>query len=157
MTDQTVDRAPTADDLGQCVSGLVNAVAKGMEEQLTPWGLSALEFSILGLCLRAEETTVTELASVIPVDSGRISRVVHKLYKRGLISRDRLTSDRRVVRLQLTEEGQDLVPRLVQLVEDYNNTLLSGISRHDLTLFITTSRTIIENHTHHKSGSPQND
>ena len=153
MTDQAVYRAPTADDLGQCVSGLVNAVARGMEQQLAPWGFSALEFSILGVCFRAGETTVSELASVIPVDSGRISRIVHKFYERGLISRERMTSDRRIVRLQLTDEGRGLVPRLVQLVEEYNKMLISGISPEDLTLFVATSRAIIANHADHVASS----
>ena len=154
ITDETVHRAPTADELGQCVTGLVNAVARGMERQLEPWDLSALEFSILGVCFRAGETTVSGLASVIPVDGGRISRIAHKLYKRGLISRNRMTSDRRVVRLRLTEKGRALVPRLVQLVEEYNKMLISGISPEDLALFVATSHTIIENHARHESDAP---
>ena len=141
--------APTADDLGKCVSGLVNAVARGMEEQLEPWGLSALEFSILGMCLNARTTTVTKLAGMIPVDSGRISRIVNKFHKRGLIKRERMKSDRRVVKLQLSEKGLRLVPRLVHLVEDYNKMLLSGVTVEDLTRFVATSHTIMENYARH--------
>ena len=154
MTDKTFFAAPTADDLGQCVGGLVNAVARGMEEQLEPWDLSALEFSILGMCFRSGETTVSNLASVIPVDAGRISRMVYKLYKRGLMSRNRMPSDRRVVQLRLTEEGRNLVPRLAHLVEEYNKLLISGVSHEDLTAFIATCRTIVENHARHRSGVP---
>ena len=144
-------RTPTADDLGKCVSGLVNAVARGMEEQLAPWGLSALEFSILGVCLSARTTTVTELASVIPVDSGRISRIINKFYNKGLIERERLKSDRRVVKLQLSEEGLRLVPRLAKLVEDYNKMLLTGVTAEDLTRFVNVSQVIIGNHARHQA------
>ena len=154
MTDQTIDRTPTADDLGRCVTGLVNAVARGMEEQLAPWGLSAVEFSILGVVYRAKETTVSEIASVIPVDSGRISRVVHKFWERGLISRERMSSDRRVVQLRLTDEGGDLVPHLVQLVEDYNQILISDISDKEFTQFLATCRKIIENRTRLRPDAP---
>jgi len=151
MTDQTpyeID-TPTADDLGKCVSGLVNAVARGMEQQLAAWRLSALEFSILGVCLSAGTTTVTGLSNVIPVDSGRISRIINKLHERGLINRERMTSDRRVVKLRLSEEGRDLVPRLVKLVEDYNQMLISGISPDNLTRFVATSHMIMSNYARH--------
>lgn len=112
MTDQSTleQTTPTADDLGKCVTGLVNAVARGTEEQLEPWGFSALEFSLLGVCYSAGTTTVTKLAEVIPIDSGRISRIVNRLHNRGLISRQRMASDRRVVKLQLSDDGRDLVP-----------------------------------------------
>ncbi len=153
MTDQSTleRRTPTADDLGKCVAGLVNAVARGTEEQIEPWGFSALEFSVLGVCRSAGSTTVTGLAEVIPIDSGRISRIVNKLYNRGLISRRRLASDRRVVKLQLSEDGLDLVPRLVQLVEDYNKMLLAGISVEDQARFVAVCHKIIENHTRHQA------
>lgn len=153
MTDQSTlePRTPTADDLGKCVAGLVNAVARGTEEQLEPWGFSALEFSILGVCLSAGTTTVTGLAEVIPIDSGRISRLVNKLYNKGLISRQRMASDRRVVKLQLSDEGFDLVPRLVQLVEDYNKMLLTDISVEDQARFVAICHRIIENHTRHQA------
>lgn len=153
MSDQTAYevRTPTADDLGKCVSGLVNAVARGMEERLAPWGLSALEFSILGVCLGAGTTTVTELAAVIPVDSGRISRIINKFHKRGLINRERLTSDRRVVKLQLSEKGLELVPRLARLVEAHNQMLLSGIAIDDITGFVATSHKIIQNYARHRA------
>ena len=129
-------------------------MAKGTEGQLAPWGFSALEFHILGFIFRAGETTVSEIATVTPVDSGRISRIVHKFYKRGLVSRERMTRDRRVVKLRLTDEGGDLVPHLVQLVDDYNKMLISNISHEDLTGFIATCDKIVENHARHESDAP---
>jgi len=153
MTDQSTleQTTPTADDLGKCVTGLVNAVARGTEEQLEPWGFSALEFSLLGVCYSAGTTTVTKLAEVIPIDSGRISRIVNRLHNRGLISRQRMASDRRVVKLQLSDDGRDLVPRLVQLVENYNKMLLTGISVEDQARFVAICHKIIENHIHHQA------
>ena len=38
---------PSPLDLGECVTGLVNAVARGMEEQVAPYNLIPLEFAIL--------------------------------------------------------------------------------------------------------------
>ena len=145
-------RAPTADDLSRCVSELVNAVARGIERKLQPWGFSALEFTILRLCYQAGSTTVTSLAAAIPVDSGRISRVVNNLYNKGLIKRERMVSDRRVVQLQLSDDGLTTVPLLLQLIEDYNNMLIAGISLKEMTQFISTSHKIVANHAHYQAG-----
>ena len=38
-------------DLGPCVDGLVNTVAKGMEAEVAPHGLTPLQFALLRVCL----------------------------------------------------------------------------------------------------------
>ena len=62
-----------------------------------------------------------------------------------------MASDRRVVKLQLSDDGLDLVPRLVQLVENYNKTLLTGISVEDQARFVAICHKIIENHIRHQA------
>ena len=95
-------------DLGECVAGLMNAVATGIADLVAPHDLIPMEFALLRLFLRREEWTTTQLAQALPVKLSRISRIVTKLVDRGLILRRRLRSDRRVVILTLTEEGRAL-------------------------------------------------
>ena len=66
-------------DLGECVTGLANAVARGMEEQVAPYNLIPLEFAILRAFLGREEWTTTQLAEALPVNVSRVSRVVTKM------------------------------------------------------------------------------
>ena len=75
----------SAVDLGECVAGLVNVVAKGMADLVTPHELVPLEFALLRVFLRQEEWTTTQLAQVLPVKISRISRIVSKLADRGLL------------------------------------------------------------------------
>ena len=97
-----------SNDLGPCVAVLVNAVAKGMAELVAPHDLIPLEFALLRVFLGEEERTTTQLAQILPVKMSRISRVVTKMVGRGLMRRRRLSNDRRVVMLSLTEEGKAL-------------------------------------------------
>ena len=92
---------PDPRDLGHSLTGLVNAVARGIEEQLADYNISSVEFTILSICLSSETTTVTELGKVIPIDRGRIGRLANLLYDRGLLLRHRDRKDRRVVHLRL--------------------------------------------------------
>ena len=56
-------------DLGRCVAGLMNAVAKGTAQQLAPFSIIPVEYTILSVCFTGQADTVTGLARVIPVDS----------------------------------------------------------------------------------------
>ena len=116
-------------DLGECVTGLANAVARGMEEQVAPYNLIPLEFAILRVFLGREEWTTTQLAKALPVTLSRISRIVTKLVDRGLLRRRRLRSDRRVVALALTEEGKALTLELHRSVQAYDARLSVGVQR----------------------------
>ena len=136
---------PPPNDLGQCVAGLVNAVARGLAQQLAPFSIIPVEYTILSVCFAGQADTVTGLARVIPVDAGRISRLVNRLSERGLIHRRRLQSDRRTVRLRLTEEGRALVPKLARRVQAHNAMLLAGISAAGMNAFFQTTQKILEN------------
>ncbi len=136
---------PPPNDLGQCVAGLVNAVARGLAQQLAPFSIIPVEYTILSVCFAGQADTVTGLARVIPVDAGRISRLVNRLSERGLIHRRRLQSDRRTVRLRLTEEGRALVPKLARRVQAHNAMLLAGISAAEMNAFFQTTQKILEN------------
>ena len=138
--------APTPDDLGIHVSGLANAMTKGMGEQLAPFDISPLEFTVLGICLRSGTTTASQLARVMPIDAGRISRIVNALCERGLLTRQRLREDRRVVRLRLTEAGQRLATELAQRVQEYNTLLVEKVSQKDLATFVAVSWKIMGNY-----------
>ena len=136
---------PPPKDLGQCVTGLVNAVAKGMAQQLAPFSIIPVEYTILSVCYAGQADTVTGLARVVPVDAGRISRLVNRLSERGLIHRRRLRTDRRTVRLRLTDEGRMLVPQLARRVQEHNAMLLAGIGDAELQAYFETTGKIMAN------------
>ena len=133
-------------DLGECVAGLVNVVAKGIAELVAPHQLIPLEFALLRLFLRQEEWTTTQLERVLPVKKSRISRVVTKLVDRGLMSRRRPSSDRRVVFLTLTEEGEALTRELHRRVQAYDARLSEGVSREEMAVLASATSRIMANY-----------
>ncbi len=136
---------PTPDYLGGNVVRLANAVMKGTALQLSPFELTPIEFTILGICYRTGTTTISRMARVMPVDAGRISRVVNKLYEQGLLTRKSLKDDRRVVHLGLTEDGLRLVPELIERVQEHNAMLAEGITSEERAVFIAVSEKILSN------------
>ena len=138
---------PGPKDLGLCVGGLVNVVAKGVAQIVGAHGLTHVEFALLRLFLEVEEWTATQLSQALPLAPPGISRSVTKLVDRGLIRRRRLLSDRRVVVLTLTQEGLALTQKLHGRVQSYHSTLCQGVSEEEMEVFVSVSSRLIDNYT----------
>ena len=131
--------------LGQCAAALLNAVAKGVNRELASHGLTSMEFAMVRLFLVDKEWTATELAQVLPVEVSAISRMVSKLVDRGLLSRRRPRSDRRVVLLRLTDHGREVGLELHESVHEYEGKLIEGIDPAELDTFHTVIEKIMAN------------
>ena len=136
-----------SNDMGTCVAGLMNTVAKGMEEQVAPYNLIPLDFALLRLFLEREEWTTTQLAEALPVNVSRVSRVVTKMVGMGVMRRRRRRSDRRVVMLALTEEGKTLTRELDQRVKAYDARLSEGIGEEEVAVFAFVTSRVMANYT----------
>ena len=133
-------------DLGTCVAGLVNAVARGMEQIVAPHGLTHIDFALLRLFLGVEEWTTTQLAQALPLAPSGISRTVGKLVGMGLVQRRRLLSDRRVVILTLTEAGMALTQDLHGRVQAYDASLCEGVSEEQMAAFVSVTLKVMESY-----------
>lgn len=142
---ETRGRTPPS-DLGTCVTGLVNAVARGMAQIVAAHGLTHIDFALLRLFLGAEEWTTTQLAEMLPLAPSGISRSVTKLVDKGLVQRRRLLSDRRVVILTLTEEGLELTQDLHVRVQAFDSSLCEGVGEQDLAAFVSVTSRVVANY-----------
>ena len=133
-------------DLGWCVAGLVNTLAKGTVNLMAPHGLIPLDFAILRLFLTKEEWTTSHLAQVLPVNASRISRQVAKIVDMSLMRRRRLRIDRRVVMLSLTAEGRDLTLDIQRRVHSYEAMLSEGVSREEMAVFASVTCRVMANY-----------
>ena len=129
------------------MTGLVNAVARGMAQIVAPHGLNHIDFPLHRLFLGVEEWTTTQLAQALPLAASSISRVVTKLVDRGLIQRRRLLSDRRVVILTLAEEGMALTQDRHRRVQAYDADVSEGVSEGEMAAFVAVSAKVMTNHT----------
>ena len=133
------------DHLGYLVGTLGSAMRKGLEDELAPMGVTPAQWVILEAAFSGNADTLTALARIIPVDAAAISRQLDKLQQRGLVRRRRLRSDRRTVRIELTDAGRELVPKLAPAVEANNRKFLSGITNDELAAFTEIIQKMIQN------------
>ncbi len=136
--------SPSQDHIGYWVGSLASAIGKGLGEELAPIGVTPGQWAILEAAFAENANTLTALARIIPVDAAAISRQLDKLGDKGLIRRRRLRSDRRTVRIELTEAGRDLVPKLAPIVQANFARFLSGATPDEYAVFIEIIRKMLE-------------
>jgi DNA-binding MarR family transcriptional regulator len=96
--------------------------------------LSALEISsaqfivIAALALAETPKSASDLCKGISYDAGAMTRMIDRLESKGLIRRNRRPEDRRVVYLELTEEGTRAYPRMREVSMGVVNRFLQGFS-----------------------------
>ncbi len=78
-----------------------------LDGYLVPHGITSAQFKVLMIILQGFNTPA-DLCRHLSLDSGSMTRMLDRLEQKRLISRTRSESDRRQIRLSLTEEGRAL-------------------------------------------------
>lgn len=99
----------TADEIVEAISPLIahyrGAWARGCQAH----GISLVAFQVLALLERDGPMPMSRLAEEIGVALPNATGIVGRLAQRGIVARDHDLTDRRVVRVALTESGRALV------------------------------------------------
>ena len=82
---------------------------------------------------------------MLPTDPARISRLVNGLVETGFLSRRRLTSDRRIVMLSLTEAGRERILDSDRAIQEFFEVLEQGISAEAQGAFVSIAVTMTAN------------
>ena len=142
-----------SNDMGTCVAGLMNTVAKGhggvggAPTGSCPWTSPCSDSFWKG-----KSGPLRRLAEALPVTLSRVSRVVTKMVGMGVMRRRRRRSDRRVVMLALTEEGKALTSELHRSVQADDARLSEGVSEEELAVFASVLSKVMANHTALQTG-----
>ncbi len=132
-------------DLRFLCAGVIGGFSNLAEAALDSAGLSLLEWGVLERCAKGQADTVTALTKCIPVDQASISRAADQLVRLGHLGRRRLQRDRRVVRLNATQQGQALTRWMESQLQAIYAVLLEGISEEDAQTFAHVARKISAN------------
>ena len=73
----------------------------------------------------------TDLAQAIQLDRSSIVPLIDRLEKGGLVTRERLHSDRRINALKLTPAGSRFLEKLVPLVHDHDQGILGKLDKKE--------------------------
>ncbi|ORI15515.1 MarR family winged helix-turn-helix transcriptional regulator [Rhodococcus sp. 1168] len=103
-----------------------------LDSTLAPSGVSRAEFDVLSALRRAQRPLrASEVTSVTMLSGASTTKISERLVKEGLVERLGLDRDARVVLLQLTASGIELVDTVFPLRIARDRELLDGLSRDE--------------------------
>jgi len=106
------------------------ALDKLADDDLTQVQLACIRFA----CLHPEPS-VGMIADGLGVSNAAAAKLIDRLVKKGLLIREEDSRDRRVLKIKLTEAGQDMLERVCSMEDQYFGSVfqqMSSESRQDL-------------------------
>ncbi len=99
------------------------------DKRLAPLELSAAQLIVIASLAGDGRKSASDLCKGISYDAGAMTRMLDRLEGKGLIRRNRSPEDRRLVYLELTDEGRAAYPRMRELSLAVANRFLRGFSK----------------------------
>ena len=100
------------------------------DKRLAALDLSAAQLIIIAnLAVAEEPMSASDLCKGISYDAGAMTRMLDRLETKGLIRRNRSAQDRRLMHLELTDEGRAAYPRMREISMAVANRFLHGFTK----------------------------
>ncbi|MET0190018.1 MAG: MarR family transcriptional regulator [Pseudonocardia sediminis] len=106
MSDPFFESRPEHMPLGKLVSWVGGAMQSHYRRTVARHGVTGTAIGVLGALAHAEGLSQRELAGRVGVTPATLTPVLDTLEQEGRIGRERDTSDRRIVRLWITDDGR---------------------------------------------------
>lgn len=136
------------DSVGHLVRLLIGSMNRSIDSRMQAHDLTALQWKPLLMLKFGIADTAAELARKNCSDTGAMTRMLDRLEAKGLVARTRSKHDRRVVHLELTEEGRKAADQVPYCLSEVLNEHLSGFKQEEFKQLLVLLRRMIENGTH---------
>ena len=121
------------DSLGFSVVRTARGMKKVLESRLLlDSGVTASQHLVLSTLAHEDGLALSEIGKRVFLDKPAISGLADRLEKDGLVIRKRYKTDRRVVRLFLTEKGRNVLTNINTIVEDIDNAFTNLMTNREL-------------------------
>jgi DNA-binding MarR family transcriptional regulator len=96
------------------------------------YGLTYAQCAVLAALHHHETQCAGEMCKLLAYDRGAMSRMLDRLEDKGMIRRVRRPGERRMIALEITREGERIVPRVRATVSGVLSRQLRGISKTEV-------------------------
>jgi MarR family transcriptional regulator, multiple antibiotic resistance protein MarR len=122
-----------------------SALLSSFDTELEPFGVTGAQFEVLKNLARSGNETAASLCRALHYDTGSMTRMLDRLQEKGLVTRERGTSDRRLVFLRLTDAGERLIPKIRPALRRALRRHLAGFTAQEVASLKRYLGRIIEN------------
>ncbi|MFL6661843.1 MAG: MarR family winged helix-turn-helix transcriptional regulator [Rhizobacter sp.] len=121
------------DSMGHLLFHLMLNMKREIESRMADVGLTDAQWKPLWMIKTGRADTAFELAREMSIDAGAMTRMLDRLTAKGLVERVRSETDRRVVHLKLTREGEAAAEHVPHVLAAVNNDFLRGFNKQEWT------------------------
>ena len=139
---QHADEAPGVRTL---ITRARSSLLTSFDSELEPFGVTGAQFEVLKNLVRSDNETAASLCRALHYDTGSMTRMLDRLQEKGLVTRERDTSDRRLVFLRLTGAGESLIPKIRPALRRALRRHLAGFTPDEIASLKRYLSRIIEN------------
>jgi len=119
------------DSLSYLMRRIVVLVGGEIERRMEPLGLTDAQWKPLVRLYSSEDSTVAALARGCHLDAGAMTRLLDRLEAKNLCRRIRSVEDRRVVNLELTDEGREAAKRIPDVIAEVQAVAAQGFNQEE--------------------------
>lgn len=130
--------------VGYLIRRSTNLILPQMEGLFAAESLTFSQWTVLMALREWGQSTAADVARNICHDAGSLTRILDELEERGLITRARSETDRRVVALTLTAKGLSTVETLLPRVVEFWNGLLGDFSHMEIKSLVKLLTRLVE-------------
>ena len=117
--------------LGYLLARCSYEVSAPFHAKLKAEGVSVLTWRVLS-SVRHQTDTVNKLADKVLVNQSTLSKALDRMERDQLILRERDPEYRSKIRVEITQIGIELIDRLIDVANDYENHSLDHMSENEL-------------------------
>ena len=133
------------ESVGYLMRKVMSSIRTQADAQLSTHDLTYAQWLPLFKISLCDQTTVASLARDLETDPASMTRAMDRLEAKGLVARERSTTDRRVVRLVLTPEGDKVAARVPPVLAEVLNGHLSDFSHDEWQTLLSLLRRMLAN------------
>jgi len=120
------------ESIGFMMKRILSSISQNVESRLCEPGSPTFpQWIPLAKLQQGHAETVAELARECQLDTGAMTRLLDRLEAKGLVRRVRSQADRRVVNIELTEEGNVAAKDVPYLLAAAQNEYLAGFTKEE--------------------------
>ena len=113
------------ESVGYLIRRIAHAVGRELDRRMAELGLTDAQWKPLLLLQLGVCSTAADISRIACHDNGAVTRLLDRLEGKGLIERLRSEADRRVVKLELTDEGARVATSMISTISSFG----TGLSR----------------------------
>ncbi|WP_345975947.1 MarR family transcriptional regulator [Sulfurimonas sp. HSL3-7] len=119
-----------------------NRIHAMFSKAIEPYGIAPEQFAAMKMISEDGAVTQSKIAEMLAKAKPTVSRTLDALEKKGLITRDEDTADRRIKYVRLTDAGRKVLDEVIPIAKSFNDAIYEQLTPQEIETFFRILETI---------------